>query len=66
MRLQGIACVFRGHRWVQAAEFHEAYPVFECSLCGRSQAFAPGTSEAGIGKRAEAQAGADKLFPGRR
>ncbi len=65
MRLKGVACAFVGHDWVQPADFHEAYPVFECTRCGRSQAFPQGSSSAGYDKRLEARTGADKIFLGR-
>jgi hypothetical protein len=34
---KAIVCVFVGHRWREAADVYEAFPVLECKRCGRKQ-----------------------------
>ena len=38
-----IICAIVGHRWTQPAEVHEAYPLFICERCGRTQEFSSET-----------------------
>ena len=42
MRIKGIVCVFIGHRWTEAADVHETYPVLHCLRCGRNQGLGGG------------------------
>ena len=37
MNVKAIVCVFVGHRWTEAADVHETYPVLRCRRCGREQ-----------------------------
>jgi hypothetical protein len=55
VHVKGVLCVFIGHRWDQAPEFHEAYPVFECRRCGRQQEFVQGSMHAGFDTRLNAE-----------
>jgi hypothetical protein len=44
MTLRVILCIVAGHRWSEAADVHETFPVLRCRRCGREQELAPGTS----------------------
>jgi hypothetical protein len=69
MRLAAFVCAVAGHRWGQPADVQEAYPLLECSRCGRRMEVAPGTTPAGFGARLDAKTGADRSvgpFGGRR
>ncbi|TML89800.1 MAG: hypothetical protein E6G08_03890 [Actinobacteria bacterium] len=45
MNPRGVLCVFLRHRWREADDVHESYPVLRCTRCGRLRALAPGTSD---------------------
>jgi len=32
-----VLCVVVGHRWIEASEIHESFPVLRCRRCGRLQ-----------------------------
>ncbi|HEV7132135.1 MAG TPA: hypothetical protein VGN27_00215 [Gaiellaceae bacterium] len=37
MSVRVVLCVVAGHRWLEAAEIHETFPVLRCRRCGRLQ-----------------------------
>ena len=45
MNLRSVACVVLRHRWREAADVYETYPVLRCTRCGRLRALADGTSD---------------------
>jgi hypothetical protein len=34
MSPKAVICVFAGHRWTEATDVYETYPVLECRRCG--------------------------------
>ena len=44
MKAKAVICTFVGHRWAEATDVHETFPVLRCRRCGREQEVAPGTS----------------------
>jgi hypothetical protein len=43
MTAKVVLCVFTGHRWREAADVHETFPVLSCRRCGRLRKLAAGT-----------------------
>ena len=43
MNLKVIVCVVAGHRWSEAQDEYEPFPVLRCRRCGRERELAPGT-----------------------
>jgi hypothetical protein len=35
MNARVVLCVLTGHRWTEASEIHETFPVLRCRRCGR-------------------------------
>lgn len=63
MRLANLACV-AGHRWTEAGDVHESFPVLRCRRCGRTRTLAAGTQPEGWGDRAYRQRMADRYVDG--
>jgi hypothetical protein len=40
-----LLCVVLRHRWREAPDIHEPYPVLRCTRCGRLRELASGTSD---------------------
>ena len=38
-----VLCVVAGHRWSEAAEIHESYPVLRCGRCHVLRELSPGS-----------------------
>jgi hypothetical protein len=57
MKVGVLLCAVTGHRWREAADVHETYPVLRCARCGRQQALASETHGA---DRVDMKAGADR------
>ena len=43
MSAKAIICVFAGHRWAEATDVYEAFPVLQCRRCGHTQGLASET-----------------------
>jgi hypothetical protein len=43
MNAKAVICVFAGHRWSEATDVYEAFPVLQCRRCGRTQGLASET-----------------------
>ncbi len=37
MNARVVICVLAGHRWTEASEIHESFPVLRCRRCRRLQ-----------------------------
>jgi hypothetical protein len=46
MSVKAALCVIRGHRWSDAEDIHESYPVLRCGRCGALQRLTAESSRA--------------------
>lgn len=44
MNGRALVCAVAGHRWREAADLHEPFPVLRCARCARLRKLAPGTA----------------------
>jgi len=66
MTVRGLLCIPLGHKWTEASDVQETYPVFRCRRCGRTQGFAAETQGTeGWLERGGRAARTDRLMDGR-